>query len=84
MTSETEENVAYSPFSLHIILSLLSHGARDATANVLKTKLFHSETDMVIGFKHLMSLFNVSNLFIISLILQSFPSQEWEKESERD
>ncbi|XP_033212928.1 ovalbumin-related protein X-like isoform X2 [Belonocnema kinseyi] len=76
-----EENSAYSPLSLHLILSLLSHGARKGTASVLKTRLFHPETDMLTGFKYLISSlinltdleFNVANTIYIQDEIQLIP-----------
>lgn len=58
LTSGTEENVINSPFSLHTILSLLSLGAENATAEELKSGLFHPKTNLESGVKGLLALFN--------------------------
>ncbi|XP_043472711.1 ovalbumin-related protein X-like isoform X2 [Leptopilina heterotoma] len=58
LTTDTEENVVNSPFSLHTILSLLSLGAENATAVELKSGLFHPETNLESGIKGLLALFN--------------------------
>ncbi|XP_051160515.1 antichymotrypsin-2-like isoform X2 [Leptopilina boulardi] len=58
LTSETKENVINSPFGLHIILSLLSYGAKNETADALKSRLYHPKTNLENGFKGLKSLFS--------------------------
>lgn len=58
LTSDTDENVINSPFSLHTILSLLLYGAKSGTAIDLKAGLFHPKTNIDSGVKGLTALFN--------------------------
>ncbi|XP_031829793.2 leukocyte elastase inhibitor isoform X1 [Nomia melanderi] len=55
----SEENIVSSPLSIHMILSLLSHGAKSETLNALSTSLYHHDKNMIKeGYADLVTVLN--------------------------